>query len=54
MYACGRSTRGQMKLPAIAQRGEGGAGRGRGELRLLPQADRWRSVMRGMCEMLLI
>ena len=33
MFARGCSTRGQMKLPAIAQRGEGGAGRGRGGAR---------------------
>jgi hypothetical protein len=44
MYARGRSTRGQMKSPSIAQRGEGGARGGSGELRLLPRADHRRSV----------
>ncbi len=38
-------THGQMKLPAIAQRGEGGAGGGSGELDLLPRVNRQRSVM---------
>ncbi len=45
MYARGCSTRCQMKLPAIAQRGEGGVGGGSGELRLLSRADNRRSVM---------
>ena len=45
MFARESSTHGQMKLPAIAQRGEGGAGGGSGELRLLSQANRERSVM---------
>ena len=39
MYARGRSTRGQMKLPSIAQRGEGGAGGGSGESLLLSSAN---------------
>ncbi len=50
MFARGSSTRSQMKLPAIAQRGEGGAGGGSGELRLLSQANRERSVMPQMCQ----
>ena len=45
MFARACSTHGQMKLPSIAQRGEGGAGGGSGELRLLSQANRERSVM---------
>jgi hypothetical protein len=36
MLARERSTRGHMKSPAIAQRGEGGARGGSGELVLLP------------------
>ena len=45
MFARGSSTRGQMKLPAIAQRGEGGVGGGSGESILLSKADHRRSVM---------
>ena len=44
-FARKSSTHGQMKLPAIAQRGEGGAGGGSGELDLLPRVNRQRSVM---------
>ena len=47
MFARERSTRGHMKLPAIAQRGEGGAGGGSGELALLSEANPRRSVMPG-------
>ena len=42
MFARERSTRGHMKLPAIAQRGEGG-----GELILLSEVNPRRSVMPG-------
>jgi hypothetical protein len=45
MYARGRSTRGQMRSPSIAQRGEGGARGGSGESVLLPTTDPRRSVM---------
>ncbi len=45
MFARESSTRGQMKLPAIAQRGEGGAGGGSGESDLLSEANHRRSVM---------
>ena len=45
MFARGRNTHGQMKLPAIAQRGEGGVGGGSGESLLLPRANRSRSVL---------
>ena len=45
MYARESSTRGQMKSPSIAWRGEGGARVGSGELRLLSGADNRRSVM---------
>ena len=45
MFARESSTHGQMKPPSIAQRGEGGAGGGSGELSLLPQASHIRSVM---------
>ena len=44
MFARERSTRGQMKSPSIAQRGEGGVRGGSGELRLLPKANPRRSV----------
>ena len=44
MFARGSSTRGQMKSPSIAQRGEGGARGGSGELRRLSTADNRRSV----------
>jgi hypothetical protein len=44
MFACESSTRSQMKSPSIAQRGEGGARGGSGELRLLSRATRGRSV----------
>ncbi len=47
MFARECSTRCQMKLPAIAQRGEGGAGGGSGESPLLPSANLSRSVMPG-------
>jgi hypothetical protein len=47
MFARERSTRGQMKSPSLAQRGEGGARGESGELKLLPQASRGRSVMPG-------
>ena len=45
MFARGRSTRGQMKSPSSAQRGEGGARGGSGESLLLSKADSSRSVM---------
>ena len=45
MFARGSSTRGQMKSPSIAQRGEGGVRGGSGELKLLSVASRTRSVM---------
>ena len=46
MFARECSTHGQMKLPAIAQRGEErGEGVGSGESLLLPKANRERSVM---------
>ncbi len=45
MFARERSTRGQMKSPSIAQRGEGGVRGGSGELRLLSKANPRRSVM---------
>jgi hypothetical protein len=45
LFARGSSTRSQMKSPSIAQRGEGGVRGGSGELRLLSQANRERSVM---------
>ena len=45
MCARGSRTRGQMKSPSIAQRGEGGARGGSGELHLLTPANRGRSVM---------
>jgi len=45
MFARERSTRGHMKSPSIAQRGEGGVRGGSGELRLLSKANRGRSVM---------
>jgi hypothetical protein len=46
LFARGRSTRGQMKSPSIAQRGEGGARGGSRELDLLPKAKHpRRSVM---------
>jgi len=45
MYARGCSTRGQMKSPSIAQRGEGEDRGGSGESRLLSKASRSRSVM---------
>ena len=44
MYARGRTTRGQMRSPSIAQRGEGRARGGSGESVLLPKADHRRSV----------
>ena len=44
MFARGRSTRGQMKSPSIAQRGEGGVRGGSGELdptvKRKPEAER--------------
>ena len=39
MFARERSTRGQMRSPSIAQRGEGGIKGGSGESRLLSNAD---------------
>ena len=45
MFARERSTRGHMKLPAIAQRGEGGVGGGSGESFLLSRKDHRCSVM---------
>ena len=39
MFARGRSARGQMKSPSIAQRGEGGARGGSGELVLLSETN---------------
>ena len=45
MFARGSSTRGQMKSPSIAQRGEGGDRGGSGELKLLSVASRSGSVM---------
>ena len=45
MFARESSTRGQMKFPSIAQRGEGGVRGGSGESILLSTADRRRSVM---------
>ena len=45
MFARGSSTRGQMKSPSIAQRGEGGDRGGSGELKLLSVTSRTRSVM---------
>ena len=50
MCARERSTHGQMKSPSIAQRGEGGAGGGGGEVRLLSRANRERNVMLKMLQ----
>ncbi len=47
MFARERSTRGQMKSPSIAQRGEGGVRGGSGELEVLSQAHGRRSVTFG-------
>ena len=44
MFARESSTRDQMRSPSIAQRGEGGVRGGSGEWRLLPKANRERSV----------
>ena len=44
MFARERSTRGQMKSPSIAQRGEGGVRGGSGESVLLFRTNRERSV----------
>jgi hypothetical protein len=49
MFARDSSTRGQMKSPSIAQRGEGGVRGGSGESFLLTRADNRRSVMQGIC-----
>ena len=48
MFARESSTRGQMKSPSIAQRGEGGARGGSGESGLLPGTDSRRSVTQKM------
>ncbi|GEM_PF-5358185 len=45
MFARERSTRGHMKSPSIAQRGEGGARGGSGELKPLLVASYGRSVL---------
>ena len=45
MFACERSARGHMKSRSIAQRGEGGARGGSGELKRLPEASPIRNVM---------
>jgi len=52
MFARERSARGQMKSPAIAQRGEGGARGGSGELNLVSLASPQRSVTLGSADSL--